>query len=316
MESGPFAVLCEDVTVKYGDLVAVDSVSFDVREGEVFGLLGPNGAGKTSVIRALTTIIDPASGRVQVAGSDLTDPSVLRSRIGVLPESNGYPGFETAFEYLRFYGRLFGLPNAKAVDRAKGLLDRFGLGGSSNRLIGTFSRGMRQRLGIARALVNDPRVLFLDEPTLGLDPAGRQDILGHLTGTIRDGGTSVVLCSHLLDDVERVCDRIAILDRGRIVADGTVAEVIAAAGVGGTVQISVSTTDSLRSVAILRDLDGVRHAREVEVRPGVIDVELVESEPHANQLLGVLLDAGVEVRGVALEGAHLSEAFLELTDAI
>lgn len=316
MATDPLAVLCEDVTVKYGDVVAVDGVSFDVREGEVFGLLGPNGAGKTSVIRALTTILDPVSGRIQVAGSDLADPSGLRSCIGVLPESNGYPGAETAFNYLHFFGQLFGLSGADAIGRANGLLERFGLGKDADRPIGTFSRGMRQRLGIARALVNDPRVLFLDEPTLGLDPAGRQDVLGHLTGTIREGGTSVVLCSHLLDDVERVCDRIAILDRGRIVAGGTVAEVIAAAGIGGTVQISILAADVLRSVDILQNLNGVRHAVEIESRPGVIDVELLEPEPHANQLLGVLLDAGVEVRGVTLEGAHLSDAFLHLTDAI
>ena len=316
MTAGIDAVRCEDLTVCYGEVVAVDGVSFDVREGEIFGLLGPNGAGKTSVIRALTTIVDPAAGRVNVAGSDLAGPSTLRSRIGVLPESNGYPAAESAFEYLRFYAQLFGLPAPEATERAGVLLDRFGLGGNGDQPIGTFSRGMRQRLGIARALVNDPRVLFLDEPTLGLDPAGREDILGHLSSMVGETGTSVVLCSHLLDDVERVCDRIAILDRGRMIATGTVADIIETAGIGGTVQLSVSTGDSVLSLTVLRSLDLVRQARAVAGRPGLINVELIEPEPHANQLLEALLGAGVEVQGVVLEGARLSEAFLQLTEAV
>jgi len=309
---GP-AVLCEELTVRYREVTAVDQVSFEVQPGEVFGLLGPNGAGKTSVIRALTTIVNPASGRAVVAGASLSDPGALRARIGVLPESNGYPGAETALEYLRFYGQLFGISSREAADRAKPLLETFGLDRSAHQLISTFSRGMRQRLGLARALINHPQVLFLDEPTLGLDPAGREDILSHLTSQVSANGAAVVLCSHLLDDVERVCDRVGILDGGHIVAAGTVADVIELAGVGGTVRISVLPMAAPRAVERLRGLSQVEQVEQNLNRPGEIDIKLGESEPNANRILARLVGAGVEVRGIELQGARLSDAFFKLT---
>lgn len=309
---GP-AVLCEGLTVKYGSFTAVDRVTFDVQPGEVFGLLGPNGAGKTSVVRALTTILDPSAGRAEVAGIPLDRPGAVRGRIGVLPESNGYPGAETALDYLRFYGQLFGMPAAESAERGESLLRQFGLAANTNQLISTFSRGMRQRLGIARALVNDPQVLFLDEPTLGLDPAGREDVLSHLTSAVAANGAGVVLCSHHLDDVERVCDRVAILDRGRVVALGTVSDVIETAGIGSRMRIAVAPDGTGQALGRLLKLPQVARAESNLSRPGEIHVDLVEPEPHANQILSLLVGAGIEVRGVELQGARLSEAFLTLT---
>ncbi len=307
------AVLCEGLSVTYGDVTAVDRVTFDVQPGEVFGLLGPNGAGKTSVVRALTTVLDPSAGRAEVAGIPLDNPNGLRALIGVLPESNGYPGSETALGYLRFYGQLFGIPATESADRAESLLWQFGLGANAHQSISTFSRGMRQRLGIARSLMNEPQVLFLDEPTLGLDPAGREDVLSHLTSAVAANGTGVVLCSHLLDDVERVCDRVAILDQGRIVAAGTVGNVIEAAGIGGTMRISVVPEAAGRALESLLNLPQVARAESNSSRLGEIDIDLVEPEPHANQILSLLLGAKIEIRGVQLEGARLSDAFLKLT---
>ncbi len=314
MSKTSLAVICEALTVTYGDVTAVDQVTFEVQPGEVFGLLGPNGAGKTSVIRALTTIVDPSSGHAEVAGFPLAEADALRARIGVLPESNGYPGAETALEYLRFYGQLFGLGPSEAADRAESLLATVGLGGHAHQLISKFSRGMRQRLGIARALINRPQVLFLDEPTLGLDPAGREDILSHLTSQVATDGAAIVLCSHLLDDVERVCDRVAILDRGHIVAAGTVAEVIESAGVGGTVRVSVLPEAAQHAAAHMQGLKQVVQATASPSRPGEVEIELAESEPHVNLILARLLEVGVEVRGIELHGARLSEAFLKLTE--
>ncbi|MEZ5096546.1 MAG: ABC transporter ATP-binding protein [Nocardioides sp.] len=218
-----------DLGVRYGSVTAVDAVSLTGAAREVIGLLGPNGAGKTSVIRALTTIVRPVAGDVVVAGHRLADAPAVRAAIGVLPESNGYPGGVTAVAFLRYHGQLFGLSRAEAAGRAEALLERVGLAGE-RRPIAAFSRGMRQRLGLARALVNRPAVLFLDEPTLGLDPAGQESILGHLAATAEQDGACVVLCSHLLDEVERICHRVVILDHGRVIVQGSVSEVVAAAG--------------------------------------------------------------------------------------
>ncbi len=312
MTSSNAAVVCEDLTVRYGDVIAVDAVSFEVQGGEVFGLLGPNGAGKTSVIRALTTIIEPSGGRAEVAGVPLTSPDRLRREIGVLPESNGYPASESALAYLRFYGQLFGLTAGEAEERGRLLLDQFGLASNAASPISTFSRGMRQRLGIARALINRPRVLFLDEPTLGLDPAGREVVLALLGSVVGENGACVVLCSHLLDDVERVCDRVAILNRGRVVVAGTVAQVSAASVPGGQAEILVADGDAGLAIQALRSI-GVTATNADEHRAGELLVELSSPGGSLNRALAALIDAGIEVRGARALGARLSDAFLHLT---
>ena len=300
-----------DLTVRYGRITAVDRLTMSARAGEIVGLLGPNGAGKTSAIRALTTIVEIAGGEAVVAGHALADRQAVRASIGVLPESNGYPGAQTAPAYLRYYGRLFGYDRAEAGRRADRLLQQMGLGGNRDR-IATFSRGMRQRLGLARALLNDPAVLFLDEPTLGLDPAGQEEILAQLTRTALDDGTCVVLCSHLLDEVERVCDRVVIMDRGRIVAEGTVEQVIAAAGVGGRGRVRVATEDIAAADNALAPIVEVTSTGFDNVRPGDLELELSPGAT-AGPILQRLLDAGVEPRSFDLRGARLSDAFLALT---
>lgn len=307
-----WALEATGLTVKYGNFTAADGISLRVGRGEIYGLLGPNGAGKTSVIRALTTIVPAAAGTAMIDGTPLSDSSAVRSSIGVLPESNGYPGAQTGRSYLRFYGQLFGLSRRQADARAERLLRQLGLG-ESYRRIATFSRGMRQRLGLARALINDPAVLFLDEPTLGLDPAGKEDIMAHITRTALDDGTCVILCSHLLDEVERVCDRVAIMDRGRIVADGTVSDVVSSSGVAGYGRIRVAPDAIGSADAVLRESQAASSVRFDNARPGDIDIGLGPVEDAGSQLLGALLDAGVEIRAFDLQGARLSDAFLALT---
>ncbi|MDH3292776.1 MAG: ABC transporter ATP-binding protein [Acidimicrobiia bacterium] len=307
-------VECRGLTVDYGPIRAVDDMSFAVSRSEVFGLLGPNGAGKTSVIRALTTIIEPTAGDARIAGATLTRPGDIRRRIGVLPESNGYPNSQSALGYLRFYGRLFDLPIDRAEQRATSLLEQVGLGPHSNQRIGTFSRGMRQRLGIARALINDPEVLFLDEPTLGLDPAGKEEILGYLADMASSRGTTVVLCSHLLDEVERTCTRVAIMHEGRLVATGDMAQIAAAAGLTASALVATHPSRVEAAIGALRT-DGEVAAAVPTNRPGEIAVRLSGPVESTNGLARTLIANDIPVLSLELRGARLSDAFLTLTGA-
>ena len=220
------AITSHGLRKTYGGTVAVTSLDFAVARGTILGFLGPNGAGKTTAIRMLSTILEPDAGSFSVAGIPHTDPVQIRRRVGVLPESAGYPATQTAQEWLTYHAQLFGSPGGAAAATATRLLGEVGLADRAGSQIGTMSRGMRQRLGIARALVNDPEVIFLDEPTLGLDPAGQGQVLQLITSVARERGVTVVLSTHLLAEVEQVCDRVLILNRGRLVSEGTIAETV------------------------------------------------------------------------------------------
>ena len=214
-------IAVEDLVKKYDGHTALDGLNFTVQTGDIFGFLGPNGAGKTTTIRILTSIIKADSGDVLIDGHSVSKEQLaVKKIINALPESNGYYDWMTAYEYLKFFSRLYEEKESKQ-DIHK-LLEDVGLEGKEDHLIHRYSRGMKQRLGIARALVNKPKILFLDEPTNGLDPKGRRDIHDLLIDLNRKHGMTVFLSTHLLDDVERLCNRIAIINYGKIVRAGDV----------------------------------------------------------------------------------------------
>ncbi|MBG6060056.1 ABC-2 type transport system ATP-binding protein [Cryobacterium sp. MP_M5] len=222
------AIETTGLTKIYGDKLALDSVDLLVEEGSVFGFLGANGAGKTTMLRLLTGLTQPTSGSMKIVGQNVeTAGNAVRAQIGVLPDVPGFYDWMTAGEFLRFAGGLFGIEQKILAARSQLLLDQAGLGDVTAR-IGGFSRGMKQRLGIAQALINAPRLLLLDEPTSALDPVGRKDILD-MIAALR-GRTTVFFSTHILGDVERVCDTVAILDHGRIVARAPIHELKARYG--------------------------------------------------------------------------------------
>ena len=209
----------ENLVKKYDGYTALDGLNFTVEHGDIFGFLGPNGAGKTTTIRILTAIIKADSGNVLIDGQDIFgEPFAVKKIINALPESNGYYEWMTGREYLDFFFNLYEEKESKQGIYKR--LENVGLNGKENHPIRSYSRGMKQRLGISRALINRPKLLFLDEPTNGLDPKGRRDIHDLLMGLNQNQGTTIFLSTHLLDDVERLCNRIAIINYGKIVKVG------------------------------------------------------------------------------------------------
>jgi ABC-2 type transport system ATP-binding protein len=298
-------------------VVAVEDLSFAARAGEVVGLLGPNGAGKTTAIRVLTTIFAPTAGGFTVAGIPHTRPADIRQRVGVLPESAGYPEQQTGAEFLRYHARLFGHSPASAADTVAALLAQVGLAERGTARIAVYSRGMRQRLGIARALVNDPEVVFFDEPTLGLDPAGQRKVLQLVEGIARERGATVVLSTHFLAEVEDTCSRVLILNRGRVIAEGTVAEVTrrAAAPRRGRFRVPADLRD--RALGALAQVPQVDDPQPLDGRPDWVAASFKDpSATHemVSEAVRALASSGIPLLAFELEGARLSDAFLSMTE--
>ncbi len=316
--SQPAILVAQDLCRSYGPRQALRNLSFTLAPGRILGFLGPNGAGKTTSIRILTTILEPSSGQFSVAGIDHSRPNEIRRRIGVLPENLGFPKQMTGVEYLTFFGRLYGRSAADARANALALLEDVGMKERGRSLIGTYSHGMRQRVGIARALVNDPAVVFLDEPTLGLDPRGQQELLGLVRRIARERNAGVVLCSHLLWEIEKVCDDVVILSSGQVIVAGSVREVMGRNQRSG-IRITVPASVAAQAERLLKGMPDVTRIAPVPELAGCLRMDLATSmstENHHvnNRILDALIRAEIPILSVANEGSRLEEVFLQLTD--
>jgi ABC-2 type transport system ATP-binding protein len=237
------AVLVDDLVVRFDRTLAVGGVSFAVAPGEVFGLLGPNGAGKTTTIRVLTTLLPPSDGRALVAGHDVRSESLaVRASIGYIPQAISVDGALTAHENLDFYARVTGVPGRERKARIEQAIASMQLEAMLDRLARTLSGGMLRRLEIATALLNRPSVLFLDEPTVGLDPSARRMVWEHLGALREQVGTTILVTTHLMEEAERYCERLAIMDMGRLVEQGEPAELLERHGTDSLEEVFTAVT--------------------------------------------------------------------------
>jgi ABC-2 type transport system ATP-binding protein len=292
-----------------GSVKAVDGVSFEVREGEVFGFLGPNGAGKTTTVGMLTTGLRPTSGHATILGIDVMQrPAEIRRRIGVIFQESTADDDLSGRENLKLAAALYGVPAAETGRRVQGLLDMLHLEDAAERRVKTYSGGMRRRLEIAASLVHTPPVLFLDEPTLGLDPQARAGIADTIRTLRKEGGHTFFLTTHYLDEADTLCDRIAIIDHGKIRAIGTPSEL--KEKVGGDVVTIVPTNQ-----------DGDHSATFTRV-PGVLGVSFVNGSYRLKALRGesivpgavqAAIEAGIGLATVSVKRPSLDEVFLEFT---
>jgi len=262
-------IRAEGLTKRYGPNLAVDHIDFEVKAGEIVGILGPNGSGKTTTILMLLGLTEPTGGRALVAGFDpLREPLEVKRRVGYLPDQVGFYDGLSARDNLTYTGRLAGLPRAEIDARFDAALARVGLSHVGNARVGTFSQGMRQRLGLAEILMKRPTIAILDEPTTALDPHSTQEFLAMIRGLKADG-TAVLLSSHHLDQVQSVCDRVALFNRGRIALSGTVTE-LAGRVLGGGHVIDVEARGS-----------GI--ADRLAAVPGVVRVQALGASPESQR---------------------------------
>ena len=295
----------------FGDdkFLALDNVTLRVPVGEVFGLLGPNGSGKTTMIRILSTVLAPSAGVASVAGFDVVrQPEDVRVNIGLAGQFAAVDDNLTGFENLRMVGLLNHMEKAKVIVRARQLLEEFGLADFGNKLARTYSGGMRRRLDLAAALVANPPILFLDEPTTGLDPQSRQDLWGIIEGLV-EGGTTVLLTTQYLEEADRLCKQLVVLDHGKIIAEGTSAEL--KSRLGNTVLVLTFSTsqEAERAVSLIADLS----AKPANLEGTVVELTVDSGPSAAADALRRIDGAGLVLSGLQLREPSLDDVFLSLT---
>jgi ABC-2 type transport system ATP-binding protein len=301
------AIRAVDLAKSFGDVRALDGVSFEVPSGTVLGLLGPNGAGKTTAVRILTTLVQPDGGLAEVLGMDVTErPSNVRARIGLAGQYAAVDENLTARENLQLVGRLTHLPSLQSRRRADTLLERFDLSDAATRLVRTFSGGMRRRLDLAAALVAKPPVLFLDEPTTGLDPQGRTELWAFIEELI-DAGTTLLLTTQYLEEADRLADRIVVIDHGGVIADGTATELKAQLG-ATVIEVAFEGPEAARGAA-----ERLSRLGELSVEGKEVRVSVASGAEAMLETVRILDGEHLSPVTMALREPTLDDVFLTLT---
>lgn len=303
------AITVEGARKRYGSKNALDGLDLTVTRGTVHGVLGPNGAGKTTLVRILSTLLRPDAGRVEVAGHDVVaEAYAVRLRIGLLGQHAALDEELGGRQNLEMFGRLHHLGARRARARADELLARFDLTDTGRKPVGAYSGGMRRRLDLAASLITEPEVLFLDEPTTGLDPRGRAEVWASVRSLV-GAGTTVLLTTQYLEEADQLADRISVVDAGRVVADGTADELKAATG-GDRVDVVLRHAGQLGAAVALLPLTGVR----VDADRRLLSAPVTDRMAALSGVVRALEEAGIEAEDVALRRPTLDEVFLHLTD--
>ncbi len=304
----PVLIEAHGLTKHYGDIVAVDGLDLTVRAGEIFGLLGPNGAGKTTTILMLLGLTEPTSGSVEVCGLDpARNPLAVKRQVGYLPDSVGFYEQMTGRQNLRYTAELNELPFEEREGRIQSILETVGLADDADRAVGEYSRGMRQRLGIADVLIKDPAVVILDEPTSAIDPEGVIEVQRLIMRLADEEGRAVLLSSHLLHQMQQICDRVAVFVDGRVVAQGTPRDLGQSLADGRAVYevVAATTSDAIRRALV----DGLGHdgVDIEEILPHRWRITLGATDAH--RLIRVLVEGEIDVREARDLGSDLDQIY-------
>jgi ABC-2 type transport system ATP-binding protein len=304
------AIVVEELRKRYGDVQALDGVTFSVREGEVFGLLGPNGAGKSTTVRVLVTLTQPDEGSARVAGHDVrTQQAQVRRSIGYVPQDSGVDQFGTGRENLMLQGRVQGMSGRALRERADELLELVGIADAADRVVRGYSGGMRRRLDIALGLVHRPRVLFLDEPTTGLDPEARVAMWSEVSRLAEAEALTILLTTHYLEEADQLADRLAIVSQGRVVVEGTPAELKERLQ-GDAVHVELANGAVEEAERVLASVG----ARPEQVLDGQTVVARVDHGGRALPgIISALDGAGIAVESVAVSRPSLDDVYLHFT---
>jgi len=297
------------ITKKFGDFTAVDHLNLKIRN-EVFGLLGPNGAGKTTLQRMLVTVLVPTAGTATVAGADIMrEPDKVRERIGVVTQASTLDIELTAVENMNLYGMYYGIPRKKRQEKISELLKVVELADRAKTPVAGYSGGMKRRLEIVRALIHDPEVLFLDEPTTGLDPQARAAVLEYVKRIHEDHGITLIITTHYLDEAENLCDRLAIIDHAKIVAEGTPTELKRKISGGDIIEADFSNLPP----AALNAIEKANFVLGIKKRDGGLTILAKNGAEAVPKLVGIVDSNGGKLRTITLRELTLDDVFLEVT---
>jgi ABC-2 type transport system ATP-binding protein len=301
-----------NLTKNYGNLTAVDDLNLTIKDGDIFGFIGPNGAGKTTTMRILVTLLEPYGGSAFINGLDVSKHGKkVRRLVGYMPDFMGVYDDLKVFEYLEFFAAAFGIERKKRKSIVEGVLELTDLESKKSATVDSLSRGMQQRLGLARVLIHDPKVLILDEPASGLDPRARIEIR-ELLRELKRMGKTIMISSHILSELEEICDHVGIIEQGRLVFSGTLEEIRPRLGIESKVRVSVADHQD-KAIELLSALPQVR---QVLALGGEIAVTFHEGKNADGIIARTLVNAGLDIISIQPERLKLDDAFLQLTKGV